>query len=318
MRGLSGVIDVHSHAILHIGQEAPMEHQPDWSVDKALALMDEHGIAACVLSVPDAANTGSRFKARDIARRINEALAQIVSEHPSRFGALATLPGADPDGALLEIEHALGFLGMDGVSTSTSIGDVYLGQPAYDPWLDELHLRQATLFVHPVMAKTSQTVSMGLNVSILEFMFDTTRCLTNLVLTGAKERFSDISIISTHGGGTIPYLLERIQTLESAFGAGDGRRTLSPEEIRAGFASFYYDLTAATSNAQLGALLDLIPTSRLLMGFDIPFMPSSSFDPAILETLAFERFDKADLDKVAHGNASTLFPALAARMGASS
>ena len=291
-----------------------MDHQPDWSVEKALALMDQHGIAACVLSVPDAANAGSGFKARDIARRINEALAQIVSEHPSRFGALATLPGADPDGALLEIEHALGFLGMDGVATSTSVRDVYLGDAVYDPWLEELHRRHATLFVHPVMAKASQPVSMSLNVSILEFMFDTTRCLTNLVLTGAKERFSDISIVSTHGGGTIPYLLERIQTLESAFGAGDGRRTRSAEEIRAGFASFYYDLTAATSNAQLGALLDLVPISRLLIGFDIPFMPSSSLDPAIREVLAFARFDKATLDKVASGNASTLFPALAARI----
>ena len=295
-----------------------MDKQPDWSVEKALALMDQHGISACTLSVPDAANGPAGAQSRDIARRTNEALAQIVSDHPSRFGALATLPGADPDGALLEIAHALDYLEMDGVATSTSIGDVYLGGAHYDPWFEELNRRRATLFVHPVVAKASQPVSMGLNVSILEFMFDTTRCLTNLVLTGAKKRFADIGIISTHGGGTIPYLLERIRTLENAFGAGAGRRTQSPEDIKAGFASFYYDLTAATSRAQLDGLLEFVHSSHLVMGFDIPFMPASSFDPAKSEVLAFDRFDDGALAKIASGNAASLFPALAARMMSSS
>ena len=314
MRSISGIIDVHSHGVLHIGQDAPMDKQPDWSVSKALGLMDQHGIAACLLSVPDAANAASGTQARDISRRVNEMLAQIVSDHPTRFGALATLPGRDPDGSLLEIEHALDFLGLDGIATSTSIDDIYLGDPVYDPWFDELNRRKAMLFVHPVAAKASQPVSMGLNVSILEFIFDTTRCLTNLVLTGAKERFGEIGIISAHGGGTIPYLLERIQTLEAAFGSGSDRRTRSPEEIKAGFASFHFDLAAATSHAQLGALLDLVPVSRLLMGFDIPFMPPSSIAPAIAEILAFEQFDEADLALVSHRNAASLFPALRERM----
>ena len=314
MRSLSGIIDVHSHVVLPIGRGPPTGRHPNWSIDEALALMDQHGISACVLSVPDGANGTSRSEGRDLARRVNEALAHMVSDHPSRFGALATLPGADPDGALLEIEHALDFLEMDGVSSPTSIGDVYLGEPVYDPWLAELHRRKATLFIHPVVASASRAVSMGLDLSILEFMFDTTRMLTNMVLSGAKARFSGISIISTHGGGTIPYLLERIAHLESAFGAGADRRTQSAEEIRAGFASFSYDLTAATSRAQLGALLELVPSSRLLMGFDIPFMPFSSFDPAIREVVAFERFDEADLAKIARENAALLFPALAARI----
>jgi hypothetical protein len=41
--------------------------------------------------------------------------------------------------------------------------------------------------------------------------------ITNMVATGAKKRFSQIKIISTHGGGTIPYLVNRIQTLEHTF-----------------------------------------------------------------------------------------------------
>jgi hypothetical protein len=81
-------------------------------------------------------------------------------------------------------------------------------------WFQEMNRRGVTLFVHPVPAKASRPVDLGIDVSILEFMFDTTRMLTNMIFSGAKNRFSKIKIISTHGGGTIPYLMTRIETLD--------------------------------------------------------------------------------------------------------
>jgi 6-methylsalicylate decarboxylase len=225
------IIDVHSHPILPHGQGAPVGLGPDWSVESAISYMDEHHISACVLSDPDSANHATGQEARDIARRVNETLADIISRHPSRFGAVATLPGQDADGAVTEIAYALDTLKMDGVSTSTSINDVHLGEPQFDPWFEELDRRGATLFVHPTFTKATQTLLIGLNPSVLEFMFDTTRMIANMVATGAKKRFSNIKIISTHGGGTIPYLVNRIQMLEHAFGVGPGRLELSPDEV---------------------------------------------------------------------------------------
>jgi 6-methylsalicylate decarboxylase len=129
MAGLAKIIDVHSHPILPYGQGAPVgpgQKQPDWSVESAISYMDEHDISACVLSDPDSANHATGQEARDIARRVNETLAAFVSRRPSRFGAVATLPGQDADGAVTEIAYALDILKMDGVCTSTSISDVYL------------------------------------------------------------------------------------------------------------------------------------------------------------------------------------------------
>jgi predicted TIM-barrel fold metal-dependent hydrolase len=233
--------------------------------------MEEHDISACVLSAPASANNATGQEARDIARRTNEVLAEIISKHSNRFGAVSTLPGLDADGAIAEIGYALDTLKMDGVARTTSINDTYLGEPQFDPWFEELNRRSATLFVHPTITKAGETLLNGLNASVIEFMFDTTRMITNMVATGAKKRFPQIKIISTHGGGTIPYLVNRIQTLEHTFGVGAGRLELSSEELREGIASFYYDLTAATSEAQLGGILKLVPASQLLMGLDLPF-----------------------------------------------
>ncbi|MDT7811400.1 MAG: 6-methylsalicylate decarboxylase, partial [Acidobacteriaceae bacterium] len=210
MARLNKIIDVHSHPILDFGERAPVgkgHKQPDWSVESALSYMEEYDISACVLSSPAAANDATGQEARDIARRTNEVLAEIVAKHPKRFGAVATLPGLDADSALAEIGYALDTLKLDGVTTTTSLNDFYLGEPQFDPWLEELNRRSATLFVHPTITKAGETLLNGLNASVMEFMFDTTRMITNMVATGAKKRFSQIKIISAHGGGTIPFLV---------------------------------------------------------------------------------------------------------------
>jgi hypothetical protein len=113
---------------------------------------------------------------------------------------------------------------------------------------------------------------------------------------------------------TEAYLLTRIETLEKAFGPGKGRVHLGPEEIREGLASFYYDLTAATSPAQLFALHQMVPTTQLLMGFDNPFMPAWTLPPAIQDIQRWNGFSDKDVSSLARRNAEWLYPALAVRM----
>ncbi len=312
-RKMTGIVDVHSHPILGVGAQAPMKQLPHWSVEHTLALMDEHGIAASVLSIPFAANFAEGREACAVARQVNEQLAEIVQRHPSRFAAVASLPGRNIEGGLEEMAYALDVLKLDGITTTTNVDDVYLGDARFDPWLDELDRRGATLFVHPIGVSSSPAVGLGLNPSLLEFMFDTTRMLANMVFSGRKKQFSKINFIATHGGGALPYLVKRLQTLTQVFGNGD-QPQMSPEEVRAGFASFYYDLTAATSPGQLSALAELVPISRLLMGFDNPFMPEWSFAPAIEDLQQWKNFNDDDLLAVSHVNAKALFPGLVARL----
>ncbi len=311
------LIDVHSHAIVSFGSSVPLAKLPPWSVEGALALMDENGIAASVLSVPHAAQHGDAGAAATVARRINETIAEIIAKHPTRFGGLATIPGHLADATLVEMEYALDELKLDGVATSTSINNVYLGEPAFDPWFEELDRRRATLFIHPWTLSTASEMDLGLNYSVFEFMFDTTRMLANMVLSGAKKRFAKVNMISTHGGGTMPFLIERFQHLEVHFGASH-RATVSAEEIREVLGSFYYDLTAATTTVQLQGMLDLVPTSQLLMGVDIPFMPEFTIGAAIDAVEQYQRFSAADLEKIAHSNAGRLFPRLAAQFSVAS
>src|SRR5258706_2908384 len=116
MASLGKIIDVHSHPILPFGQGAPVgpgQKQPDWSVESAISYMEKHDISACVLSDPDSANHATAQQARDIARRVNETLADIVSRHPRRFAAVGTLSRHDANRGPAPVAYWLDTLKID-------------------------------------------------------------------------------------------------------------------------------------------------------------------------------------------------------------
>jgi 6-methylsalicylate decarboxylase len=323
-----GIIDVHSHALLPVWLNAvsSMTGQqrdklmiagtpvPPWSVDSHLAMMDANGIAACVLSWPGAAAFLKGKPARDLARAMNEEFANIIARHPKRFGAFAVVPTDDMEACVEEMSYALDVLKLDGVSTGTHVGGVYLGDARFDTWFEEMNRRKATLFVHPMPPPGIEHVGMMINPAILEFMFDSTRMATNMVLSGAKKRFADIKIICTHGGGTIPYVSSRISLLEPLFGAGPNRPVLTAEEVLEGLSSFYFDLTASTATTSLASMRRFVPSSQLMLGFDYPMMTAETVP------LVWNMFDSNqeltadDRRRIVQGTALGLFPEISSRI----
>jgi predicted TIM-barrel fold metal-dependent hydrolase len=127
------LIDVHAHFLTPEYVAAPERaaHQvpdgmpawPSWSAQRHLDLMDQHGIARSVLSVSSpGVHFGDDFRARVLARTMNEAAAELVQDHPGRFGFFASLPLPDLDGALIELGVALDTLHADGVVLLSNAG----------------------------------------------------------------------------------------------------------------------------------------------------------------------------------------------------
>src|SRR5204862_4238083 len=58
---------------------------------------------------------------QELARAVNERLAQIVAQHAERFVALGTVPLQDVSLAVAELEHCVRKLGMRGVEINPSV-----------------------------------------------------------------------------------------------------------------------------------------------------------------------------------------------------
>ena len=311
--GRMPVVDVHAHPsialykglIAQIDQLGPGDRfaydnfsppgTPLWSADAALEMMECQNVATQVLSLPDATLVLRGNFARTWARRINETMAEIVSAHPGRFGAFAVLPYDDIDSTLAEIAYALDVLKLDGICSTTNIRGVYLGDPSFDPWMDELNRRAATLFVHPTRPVTEILPA----PMYLELSFDSTRMLTNMIRSGAKRRFDAMKIVVTHAGGTMPFVLHRFAMLEPLI----GKFGVSADDITTQLASFHYDLSSCLESSVLTTALAMAPPSRLLLGFDFPYLPPQLLGQELERFFAYEDLTREERQDIAFGNA---------------
>jgi predicted TIM-barrel fold metal-dependent hydrolase len=315
------LIDIHAHffteeyrAALHSAGLSTVDGFPipDWSVAGALELMDRNGIQTQLLSI---SAPGIEFvpaaAARALARKVNEHNARLVADHPTRIGGFALLPLPDVDGALAEITHALDVLKLDGIVLFTNINGTYLGDKKFDAVFDELNRRKAVVFVHPVAPPGFDINGLGFPAPCVEFPFDTTRMIMNLIASGTLRRCPNVRIIVAHGGGTLPFLAHRIGRNIVRF--AKATPAFTADEVMAAFKSFYFDLTAVSHQHAIDALLTLVPPDHLLYGSDHPFMLSNLIPPAIDFVNAYPKIDEVMRNGLSNGNALKLFPRLAAQ-----
>ena len=184
-----------------------------------LRSMDSWHIRAAITSLTPRVVLKNINRLRDVSRDCNEFQARMAQDHPSRLGAFALLPLPDVDGTLEEISYALDVLRLDGVGLFSSVNDRYLGDPSFDPVFDELNRRKAVVFIHPTHCEAPEHTGLHAPPFVVEYVFDTTRAIVNLVFTGTLKRCPDICFIVAHGGGAVPFLAQRIAMMEGHRGA---------------------------------------------------------------------------------------------------
>ena len=313
-------IDVHHHILppeylsalqgagISSGAGVPF---PAWSATEALAVMDRNGIRAAVTSISaPGIHFGDDAFARELARRCNEVSARLVSDHPTRFGGFAVLPLPDVKTALLELEHALDTLLLDGVVLFASQSDGrYLGDPEFDELVAELDRRGAVAFVHPTVPRSSEGIRLDVPGFASEFTFDTSRAILNLVWSGTAERYPNVRWIFSHAGGTAPFLAWRWSLLD----AHPRMRERAPQGVMHYLRRFYYDTALSANPHALHSLTQLVGPSRILFGSDHPFAPEGITRASALGLAAYDGFDDAARATIEHGNALSLLPGLRAR-----
>lgn len=268
--------------------------------------MDKAGVATSILSV---SNPGVAFAdsstARRLARSCNEYVARLVIDYPGRFGSFALLPVQDIDGSLREIEYALDVLKADGICLFTSYGDKWLGHKSFAPIMEELNRRKAVLYTHPAVANCCGNLIPDVPVRVIELGTDTTRAITDIVISGTAARCADIRFIFSHGGGTLPFLAKRLVKMP-AFDPSLLPRV--PNGILYELQRFYYDTAWIANPGPLASLTKLVSVSQILFGSDYPYMEGEEQVMGLIEY----GFSASDLRAIDRDNALRLLPRLRA------
>lgn len=285
------------HGLRTIGDRA----QPDWSAAGALEFMDSMDIATAVLSLATPnVYVGPAEERLQMARRVNDTVADLTRDVPSRFGVFASLPLPDIAASLREAERALDELGADGIICLSHVDGTYISDRSFDPILELLNDRSSVLFVHPNIPPFDPMP--GVNPGAADFLLDTVRAAIGLSIADVPARFPNLSVILSHGGGFMPFAAERFAAV-----CGGGDTELGLARLR----SFYVDTALSSGRPALDAIRSFVDPRRILFGSDWPWAPTPRAR-RFTELLDGYGLPRAEAAAIARGNAERLFPRFAA------
>ena len=313
-----GGIDFHCHAILpayirgmeKLGIDPAAEEGyplPRWTLEEHLEFMTEAHIDYSVLSMPTPhIYRGNERLAAQVAREINEEMAELCRDHGDKFGFVATLPTPCVKSSLEEIRFCLDELNALGVKVPSNSDGVYLGDPGMDEIFADLDRRGALVILHPSPAREvpREKVVTGRVMALFEYPTDTTRAVLNLLANGTLERFPHIRLVVPHTGSFLPYMKSRAKAM---FGLLAARGMMEPVDIDESIGRLYFDLAGDPMPDEMDMLLNITDKEHLVYGSDYPYVLS----PILLkkkEALDKELAKRSWIKQVYVDNAGELIP----------
>ena len=190
-----------------------------------VADMDAHGIDYQVLghNIPGTqALTGQ--EAVDVAKGINDHVAEAVRRFPNRLGGFAALPSSEPDDAAKELARAKDELGLVGSMINGTTGGRFLDDPYFHPMLEAAERLEMPIYLHPALPPPAvfdayykgldPQVGFGL-VGAWGWNSETAIHVLRMIVGGVFDRLPGLQLIIGHMGEGLPFMMGRIAQLSS-------------------------------------------------------------------------------------------------------
>ncbi|HZS69258.1 MAG TPA: amidohydrolase family protein [Burkholderiales bacterium] len=188
----------------------PVPNMFDW--EARIANMDKArvDIAITSLTCPNVF-WGSAEVSVKAARLMNEDMARAQKSWPDRIRWFASLPWQHEALALQELKRCFD-TGAVGVMVLANIGGKTLTDPAFARIWAEIDRRALPVLVHP--SAPPGTAELGLHefqlTAPIGFTFDTSLAIARCIYDGFLDRYPNLKLIASHGGGALPYLVGRL------------------------------------------------------------------------------------------------------------
>lgn len=286
------VIDVHGHAIARdflvklardsaFGVEAVGSgfNIGSYRLDPLLFDLDAHladlrarKVALQLISPPPRLVANATWAAdRNFAEQLNRQTAALVRNADGRLAGLAVPPLTEPDTALAEITRALDEDGLAGVVLPTSVTGAPL-EDAFESLFAECARRRCPVFLHPTTGVDRIGQARYSMLQLTAWPSETTLCAARMIFAGVLERHPTLNIILAHGGGSLPFLIGRLDLAFAATGyeANPECRAHIARPPSSYLRQFYFD-TVVGNPTVLHMLIQMVGTDSVLFGSDFPF-----------------------------------------------
>ncbi len=301
--GIKDIIFAKGFALAEILQSFPSVY----NLDVRFRIMDKYPDVVQVLSFPGASvdDLAGPKEAIDLAKRINDEMAELVYNYPDRFAAgVAVLPMSDIDAALVEMNRAIDELKLRGILLRTPISGKPVDRAEFVPIYENACRHNLPVWFHPQRSPripdyADEHESKYLIWHLWGLVYETTISMTRLVFSGILERYPKLKIITHHCGAMVPYFSERIvahynqREMRSKANYTIGLTELPIEYFR----RFYNDTAIIGNTPALMCAYKFFGVEHLLFGTDAPLDVQLGDYNTRRTIQAIEQMDIPDKDK---------------------
>jgi aminocarboxymuconate-semialdehyde decarboxylase len=273
-----------------------------WDAKRRIGDMDAREIGLQVISPIPVCYSYEAAAADGLAyaKLQNDGIAAVVRARPDRFAGLAMVPLQDPDAACAELERTTRELGLHGVEIGTVAGGRELDDAALAPFWERCAALDAIVFIHPESAPGFDRLQFMQMVISTAYPSETGIAAARLMMTGIFTRHPKLRIVLAHGGGTLPWLLPRLDRLWSIDEKIQAALPKRPSET----ARAFYGDTLVFDADNLALVAKRFGSDHLVAGSDYPFAVMEDPPGAVIATVS--SFDDATRLALRSGNARGL------------
>jgi len=245
-------------------------------------------------------------KSVELAKRANDEMAEMVAKYPDRFvAAIALLPMNNIDAALKEADRSIHDLGLRGIYLHSNINGKPLDSPEFLPLYEMMSQCDLPIYIHPwrshdVAEYPAEKTSKYMIASLFGWPFETTAAMTRLVFSGILERYSNLKVVTHHGGGMVPYYEQRIlqhYDQGGATGAASYLKELRKSPIEY-YKMFYADTAIHGNTPALMLAHHFFGADHMVLGADMPLGDRCFGARSYRQTIgAIEAMDITDAEK---------------------
>lgn len=257
-----------------------------WSPEKRIEECDASGVNVQVLStVPVMFSYWTEPKdGAEIAKFLNDHIAEIVERFPQRFVGLGTVPMQAADLAIRELERCKA-IGLAGVQIGTNVNQENLGDDKFFDFFAACERLGMAVFVHPWDMMGEKDMQKYWLPWLVGMPAECSRAICSLIFSGTLERLPQLRICFAHGGGAFPATLGRI---EHGFNVRPDLFTDNPHGPRRYLSRMYFD-SLVHEQAKLDYIINLVGSDQVMLGSDYPF-PLGEAEPGnLIESMNYDQ-----------------------------
>lgn len=270
-----------------------------WDVSVRVADIEQQAITRQVLSpMPELLSYWlDADDGRAMTRFLNESIATMVTQAPDRFTGLGAVPLQDVNAAITELEQAVTQFGLAGVEIGSNINGSVIGDPKFLPFFKAAEQLGAAIFVHALRpAGMDRLVGPPPLEQALAFPGEIGLAAASMLTGGTIAQCPKLRIAFSHGAGSLPILLTRLQHVATKVPAVRDLMPVTPLELARRM--YYDDLLYDAGNIE--NIVRLFGETQVMVGTDYPF---AIYDPDPLARVESLNLDERVRDLLRWGNA---------------